>query len=66
MPIYDYTCDTCGLTAEVTCKMSERDDLVPECKGHGPMTRQITNNQKHVDNTDTRKGYFNSKEGYHR
>lgn len=64
--IYDYKCNTCGATESVECKMSERDDNVPECPEHGDMTRLITNKQRHVDNTDTRKGYFNSKEGFHR
>lgn len=61
-PTYDYACPTCGLTAEVICKMSERDDNIPECTEHGSMERLITNQQRHTDNTEWRKGHYNSKE----
>jgi putative FmdB family regulatory protein len=62
--IYDYECASCKKRVEVACKMSEREDNIPEC--HGPMVRLITNKNKHTDNTGTRKGYFNSHEGRHR
>lgn len=62
MPIYDYECPTCGHKEEVHCKMSERDSMIPECPEHGCMVRMITNNQRHTDNTEWRKGHYNSKE----
>ena len=63
MPIYEYECPTCGLVEVVKAKMSDLDSLHVECPDHGDMVRNITNTNKHLDNTETRKGYFNSNEG---
>ena len=60
---YQYSCPTCGTVREVEAKMSEIDSLVVECPEHGDMVRDIVNNNKHLDNTETRKGYHNSNEG---
>jgi putative FmdB family regulatory protein len=56
MITYDYACPHCGTTAEVRCKMSEREELWPSCPTHGRMEALITNNQRHTDNTLYRKG----------
>lgn len=44
MPLYDYSCRTCGYTEEVACKMAERPKQYPcpvlECEGE--MKQDIT------------------------
>jgi putative FmdB family regulatory protein len=62
MPQYSYSCQECEFEMEVTCKMSEMEKFVPTCPRHGDMKRNIVNNNKHVDHTEYRKGFYNSKE----
>lgn len=68
MPTYNFKCDQldCKETAEVVCKMSQKRAKWPQCSEHGDMLFVYNNTNKHVDHTDTRKGFFNSHEGKHR
>lgn len=64
MPIYTYECLTCKYQEEITCRISEMEDMrIDKCHAcHGPTQRVLLNTNKHTDNTDTRKGFHNSKD----
>ena len=66
-PTYDFLCPTCQHKVELTCKQSEKRLKWPQCSNdHGDMEYVYNNTNKHVDHTDTRKGYHNGNEGNHR
>ena len=68
MPTYNFKCDQpdCKEDAEVTCKMSAKRLNWPICPEHGDMAFVYNNTNKHVDHTESRKGFHNSSEGKHR
>jgi len=68
---YDMECPKCGHEFELYCTMEIYSEGGPhKCPSCGSIRTRRNWGAKSkvtvVDNTGTRKGYYNSKEGYHR
>jgi hypothetical protein len=67
MPEYRFSCTSCEEETTIVCKMSQKRTDWPQCPLHGDsMKYNYDNTNPHVDHTDSRKGFHNSKEGNHR
>jgi len=69
MPTYPMRCTACDNKTELVMKISEftaKEHTCETCKAALVRDFSSSHDITVVDNTGTRKGYFNSKEGHHR